>query len=413
MVDRKSILILSLVFILISLGFASAFVCGNGIPEAGEECDNGVNNGNLCWASYGTSCTYCSGICTLETITNYCGDGIKQECETCLSCPADIGECPPGPPTCGDTICNGEETCSTCVADCGECPPPTCDHEIAVRYSYSNSYGTGIAVGYENGTWISEKPANLEKGTYKIKYFIDNKKEADDNVHIIVKLDSTLLLEEDKLIDAYSSKELDLNTLQLCGTHTISLEITSDGEECNLEDNHASREIYVKCEVIPPTCGDGSCNNGETCSTCPGDCGVCPPPTHVCGNHIKEGSEECDDGNLINGDGCSKLCKIEDNCDDDDDDGCEEKCEKDDLSLQFCSANWKCTGWSQCANGVMTRECSDENSCDSEYGKPLEQTGCDILSKAYVEVGNKGEYFWILFGIVIFIILVIIIVNLL
>jgi cysteine-rich repeat protein len=34
------------------------------------------------------------------------------------------------------------------------------------------------------------------------------------------------------------------------------------------------------------------------------------PPTNisVCGNGFKEGTEQCDDGNLLNGDGCSKLC---------------------------------------------------------------------------------------------------------
>jgi len=31
----------------------------------------------------------------------------------------------------------------------------------------------------------------------------------------------------------------------------------------------------------------------------------------ICGNGIKEGSEECDDGNLNDGDGCSSVCKIE------------------------------------------------------------------------------------------------------
>ncbi|MFH0836445.1 MAG: DUF4215 domain-containing protein, partial [Candidatus Micrarchaeota archaeon] len=36
---------------------------------------------------------------------------------------------------------------------------------------------------------------------------------------------------------------------------------------------------------------------------------ACPPP--VCGNGIKEGNEECDDGNLENGDGCSSECLIE------------------------------------------------------------------------------------------------------
>lgn len=31
-------------------------------------------------------------------------------------------------------------------------------------------------------------------------------------------------------------------------------------------------------------------------------------PTHVCGNGAREISEECDDGNLINGDGCNDKC---------------------------------------------------------------------------------------------------------
>lgn len=34
-------------------------------------------------------------------------------------------------------------------------------------------------------------------------------------------------------------------------------------------------------------------------------------PGQVCGNGIVEGTEECDDGNLISGDGCSSTCQIE------------------------------------------------------------------------------------------------------
>ena len=38
-----------------------------------------------------------------------------------------------------------------------------------------------------------------------------------------------------------------------------------------------------------PTCGDGVCNGGETCSSCQSDCGPCGPS---CG-HCADGSECC------------------------------------------------------------------------------------------------------------------------
>jgi hypothetical protein len=44
------------------------------------------------------------------------------------------------------------------------------------------------------------------------------------------------------------------------------------------------------CTAAPtgPYCGDGSCNGGETYSSCPGDC---PPPGPVCGDGICAPSE--------------------------------------------------------------------------------------------------------------------------
>ncbi len=35
--------------------------------------------------------------------------------------------------------------------------------------------------------------------------------------------------------------------------------------------------VNETCLQQLPTCGDGACNNGETCSTCAADCGACPP----------------------------------------------------------------------------------------------------------------------------------------
>merc|ERR1719353_574697 len=37
-----------------------------------------------------------------------------------------------------------------------------------------------------------------------------------------------------------------------------------------------------------------------------------PPLTvPLCGNGIRQGQEQCDDGNLVDGDGCSRLCLVE------------------------------------------------------------------------------------------------------
>jgi cysteine-rich repeat protein len=58
------------------------------------------------------------------------------------------------------------------------------------------------------------------------------------------------------------------------------------------------------------TCNDGnSQTTNDRCQTgtCEGDL----PPASVCGNGIIEAGETCDDGNLLNGDGCSSTCQDE------------------------------------------------------------------------------------------------------
>ena len=107
---------------------------------------------------------------------------------------------------------------------------------------------------------------------------------------------------------------------------------------------------------------------------CPADkqCGglqrLCVDPGG-CGNGLTEGSEECDDGNVLPGDGCSPECRIEacgngrpdpgETCDDGnkiDDDGCTNDC----------------TSTNTCGNGITDKAVGEE--CDD--GGTVAGDGC-------------------------------------
>jgi cysteine-rich repeat protein len=85
---------------------------------------------------------------------------------------------------------------------------------------------------------------------------------------------------------------------------------------------------FVGCGA-PPVCGNGTCEPTENClgcwadcrtwgnSICDESCGECPLGAHqnlaecACGNGTLNCGEQCDDGNLTNGDGCNSTCNLE------------------------------------------------------------------------------------------------------
>ncbi len=102
-------------------------------------------------------------------------------------------------------------------------------------------------------------------------------------------------------------------------------------------------------------------------------------PNYICGNNITELNEECDDGNILNGDGCSSLCKKEFKCNEDSDcpDPVNQKCSFNGKceSRIICNQNGKCdSGETQdncpqdCKGSSI--ECTQDKDC-RDASKPI------------------------------------------
>ena len=90
-----------------------------------------------------------------------------------------------------------------------------------------------------------------------------------------------------------------------------------------------------------------SCSNGQCLS-------------QQCGNGVLEAPEQCDDGNLINGDGCSSLCMITTQCSDgvdNDNDGkidlADPDCDSPDDDKESPGARLLCVSKSACNNNEV------------------------------------------------------------
>ncbi len=76
-----------------------------------------------------------------------------------------------------------------------------------------------------------------------------------------------------------------------------------------------SDEAGFKCESEKPVCGDGVLAPGEACddgNEVDGDgCSASCKVESFCGDGVLDFGETCDDGNHISGDGCSATCDVE------------------------------------------------------------------------------------------------------
>ncbi len=131
--------------------------------------------------------------------------------------------------TCNDGYCIGDETCSSCPGDCGVCLDPPI---ITINSPINQVYNT-------------------------IKIDLDTS--ADQTILMWL-----YALNSDNLITF--TPPIILNAEQ--GENTVTV--------MGINSAFQSGSKSVTFTVNVPYCGNSVCDNGEDCSSCPGDCGACP-----------------------------------------------------------------------------------------------------------------------------------------
>lgn len=303
--------------------------CGDGILDVGEECDLGSQNGVV-----GSGCTI---DCKIAAV---CGNGVVEDGETCDkgipagrpgACPA---TCDDGVPCTKDimtgsaAICNvvcSHETIKQCADSDGCCPadcniltdsdcPATCGDGVVT--TPPETCDKAILAGQPGAC-----PITCDDGDACTK---DTMTGSADSCNVVCNHQAiTQCAGGDGCCPKGCTVANDSDCATRCGDGVIST-----GETCDPPNTcPTSCDDNNKCTIDSMTGSADKCNvacNHKSITQCQNSDGCCPTGCNnnndsdcspVCGNGVIEAGEQCDDGNRISGDGCSANCTTEKICD--------------------------------------------------------------------------------------------------
>jgi len=255
------------------------FVCGNGVVDAGETCDIGIAAGQT-----GACPTACDdgNACTSNTLQ---GSACTAECVfgAITACADDDGCCAAG--------CNANND-NDCMAICGngiQEPGELCDGDCPTTCNDGNSCTNDMMIG--------------DAATCDV---------------VCVNTPIVACIDNDGCCPAMCDASNDNDCSATCGDGTVDPGETCDGNcptTCDDGDvctagtlSGDPSQCNVECTHTPLACianaMDGCCPAGCNANT-DGDCSA------VCGNGVVEPGEECDLGSANGTGGCTTTCELD------------------------------------------------------------------------------------------------------
>jgi len=241
--------------------------CGDGTLNPGESCD-GTNIGTSTCSDggYASGSVSCNTDCTINYSQCYtCGNGLiegPEQCEgadlngadcttegfvsgnlTCdASCMYDVSTCS----ACGDNIANYGETC-----DATDTPGMICQ-TLGLGYTGGDLACTSSCDGYDDSGCYTCGDGNV------------NPNEECDGANLDGQDCSTLGLGSGTL-SCFENCTFNLTQCSGVPTEYCGNGVIDNGEECDDGNRSNSDDCSENCHIIPPTCGLGGVNAGESC----------------------------------------------------------------------------------------------------------------------------------------------------
>ncbi len=287
-------------------------ICGDGLVAGAESCDDGnLTNGdgcsNTCNVQVGFTCIGQPSVCSPTAI---CGDGLVVGAETCddanltngdgcnNACNVEVGFTCIGQPSvcsviCGDNLVGPGEQCDDGNTTNGDGCNNVCQFEIPANNECSGAIALSGTSGTQNGYNTA--------ATNSVGVPVPT---CQSNINKDVWYSFTLAAPKLCRFEVNGPTIADPVLVIYSGTCATLTQVGCDDDSG--PGNYSLLQLSLNA-------GTYFVRIGSFNTTTPGTFSFVYNfnLNNICGNNIIETNEECDDGNNTNGDGCNSICKIE------------------------------------------------------------------------------------------------------